>query len=173
MSRRLQNAVDRWLRAERAAAGGSERALRRVFRALPQPPLPAGFAARVLAGAGLAPRPRVAVPLAGRLGVGGALLLAATAAATAPRILAGVAGQFTAGDLLRLAAGAVVETCQRLAEGLALWQTASSIGGTFAEALSAPPFLAAMLAAILLSAGGLRMLHGLLAVEGRRDDVRA
>ena len=56
---------------------------------------------------------------------------------------------------------------------LAVWQTANSIGTTVAEVLSTPPILTAMLAASLLSAGGLRLLHGLRAIDRRRDDARA
>ncbi len=171
MNRRLYRAVNRWLRAEGAEAAGSERALRGVFRALPAPPLPAGFAERVLLAAGL--RPRAATPLGWRLALAGALTLAAAAVATAPTIVVGLIGRITPGDLLRFAAGAVVETCQRLAEGLAVWRAAGSIGDTFAEVLSAPWILTVMLAATLLSAGGFRMLYGLLAVERRREDARA
>jgi hypothetical protein len=173
MNRRLHRAVKRWLRAESAEAAGSERALRGVFRALPAPPLPAGFAERVLLAAGLEPARRAVTPLGWRLALAGALTMAAAAVAAAPTIVAGLIGRITTGDLLRFAAGAVVETCQRLAEGLAVWRTAGSIGDTFAEVLSAPWILTAMLAATLLSAGGFRMLHGLLAVERRREDARA
>ena len=173
MSRRLQRAVNRWLRAETVASEDSDRALRRVFRALPAPPLPAGFAERVMLGVGLAAPRRAPVPLAWRVALAGALTLGAGAVATAPGIVLGLLGRITPGDLLRLAATAVVETCQRLAEGLAVWQAASSIGGTFAEVLSGPWILTALLAAMLLSASGLRMLHGLLAVDRRRENARA
>lgn len=172
MSRRLHRAVDRWLHAESAAGGDSEAGLRRVFEALPAPRLPVGFADRVMAGAGLAVPAREAVPLVWRIAVAGALLLAAGTAAVAPRLVAGLVSQVTPGDLLRLAASVVVETCRRLAEGLAVWQTLSSIGDTFAEVLVTPYTLAALALAMLLSAGGLRMLHGLLAVDRRSENVR-
>lgn len=166
MSRRLHRAVDRWLRAERAGGELSERRLRRVFQALPAPRLPAGFADRVLLAAGLTPR-RAALPLAWRLAAVAALAIAAAATATVPGFALGLLRQITPGDVLRFAATVVVETCQRLAEGLAVWQTVDSIGETFAAVLSTPSILAVLMAATLLSAGGLRMLHGLLAIDRR------
>ena len=172
MSRRLQHAVSRWLGAEAEAPEASDRALRRVFEALPEPRLPAGFAERVMLGAGLvAPRP--AAPMGWRIALGAALAVAAAATAMVPSVALGLWSWISAGDVLRFAAGAVVETCQRLAAGLAVWQTVSSIGETFAEVLSSPVILTALLAATLLSAGGLRMLHGLLAVDRRRENARA
>ena len=170
--RKLHRAVRRWLRAEDAAADGAGTALRGVFRALPAPPLGDGFTARVMLAAGLAPR-RAAAPLAWRLALGGALVLSAAATSVAPAIAWGVLRRISPADVLQLGATAVVETCQRLAEGLAVWHAASSIGTTLAEALSAPPILAALLAASLLSAGGLRLLHGLLAMDRRSDNARA
>ena len=173
MSRNLHRAVNRWLTAERDGAEGSERALRRVFAALPAPSLPAGFTDAVMARAGLAVPVRAATPMVWRLALAAALAAAAVAAATVPPVAYGLLSRITAGDVLRFAAGTVVEACQRLAEGLAVWQAFGSIGETFAGALSAPPILIALLAATLLSAGGFRMLHGLLAIDRRRENARA
>ncbi len=173
MSDRLQQAVDRWLRAEGDSNGVSDRTLRRVFRALPTPPLSAGFTERVMLGAGFPTRRPAGAPLAWRIALVGALTLAAAAVAAAPKIALGLMSRISAGDVLRFAAGAVVETCQRLAEGLAVWQTINSIGETFTQVLSTPPILAALLVAMLLSAGGLRMLHGLLAIDRRSENARA
>ena len=173
MSRRLDRAVNRWLAAEGAGAEGSERALRRVFRALPAPPLPVGFADRVMLGAGLAVPARRATPLVWRLALAFSLMVGALATATVPPVAYGFLSRVSAGDVLRFAANAIVESCQRLAEGLAVWQTVNSIGATFTEALSAPPILIALLAATLLSAGGFRMLHGLLAIDRRSENARA
>ena len=172
MSRRLHQAVNRWLRAERDAQAASDRPLRRVFEALPAAPLPAGFADRVMLGAGLA-APRHVAPMGWRVALGAALTLAAAATATVPSIALGLWSRVSTGDVLRFAAGTLVETCQRLAEGLVVWQTVGSIGETFAAVLSSPPILTALLAATLISAGGLRMLHGLLAVDRRHENVRA
>lgn len=173
MNRRLHRAVNRWLQAESGADAPSEEALRGVFQALPATRLPDGFADRVMLGAGLSAPRRVSFPLAWRTALVAALLVAGVAAATMPRFALGLLRQITAGDVLRLVAGAVVETCQRLAEGLAVWQTANSVGGTFADLLTSPPILTALLAAMLLSAGGLRMLHGLLAIDRRSENARA
>lgn len=164
--------MNRWLRTERDSLESSERDLRRLFAALPAPPLPAGFADRVMLAAGLAAT-RPAVAPGWRVALGAALTAAAAAATMVPTVVLGLWRQISTGDLLRFAAGVVVETCQRLAEGLALWQTLGSIGETFSAVLSSPPILMTMLAATLLSAGGLRMLHGLLAVDGRPENVRA
>ena len=172
MKRRIHNAVDRWLRAERDAPEGSDKALRRVFEALPVPSLPADFTERVMLGAGLT-APRRVAPIGWRIALVAALTVAAAATATVPSVALGVWSRISAGAVLRFAAGAVVETCQRLAEGLAVWQTVSSIGETFADVLSSPPILAFLLAATLLSAGGLRMLHGLLAIDRRSENARA
>jgi hypothetical protein len=173
MSRRLHRTVDRWLRAESATTDDSDTGLRRVFQALPAPRLPDGFTDRVMLGAGLELPRRATAPLAWRMALGGALALSAAAAATAPKIAFGLIRQVSAGDILRVVAGAVVETCQRIAEGLAVWQTIDSVGETFAQVLSTPSILAALLAATLLSAGGFRMLHGLLAIDRRSENARA
>ncbi len=165
--------MNRWLRSERDADGVSDRALRRVFQALPAPPLPAAFTHRVMLGAGLELPRRAAAPLAWRIALAVALGLAALATAAAPRFVLGLLRQISPGDVLRFAAGAVVETCQRLAEGLSVWQTVSSIGATFSEVLSTPPILAFLLAATLLSASGFRMLYGLLAIDRRSENARA
>ena len=172
MSRRLHQAVNRWLRAERDATDDSDAGLRPVFQALPAPRLPDGFTERVMLGAGLAPPRRATAPLTWRIAVGGALVLSAAAAATAPRIALGVMSWISPGDVFRFVAAAVVETCQRLAEGLTVWQTVNSIVETFGDVLSAPSVLTALLAATLLSAGGLRMLHGLLAIDRRSENAR-
>lgn len=173
MSCRLDKAVRRWLRAELDADGASERALHGVFRALPTPRLPAGFADRVMLEVGLTPSRGAVAPLAWRIAVCTALAAAAAALAAAPDVARGLLRLVSPGDVLRLAAGIVVESCQRIAEGLAVWRAVNSIGETFVEFLSAPPILTALLAATLLSASGLRMLHGLLAVDRRSDDARA
>lgn len=173
MNRRLHHAVNRWLRSERDEDEASDRALRRVFQALPAPPLPAAFTERVMFGAGFAAPRRVAAPLAWRIALVVALGVAAVATAAAPKVVFGLLRRISPGDVLRFAAGAVVETCQRLAEGLAVWQTISSIGETFSEVLSTPPILTALLLATLLSAGGFRMLHGLLAIDRRSENARA
>ena len=174
MSRRLHQTVGRWLREERrGAAAAADAALRRVFRALPAPAPSAGFVERVMVGAGLAPARPAPAALGWRIVISASLVLAAGAAAAAPGLALRLLRSVSPGALIRLGAEGVVETCQRLAEGLAVWQTLTSIGETLSQVLTAPPILAALLAATLLSAGGFRLLHGLLAVDRRAEDVRA
>ncbi len=173
MIHRRKKALQSWLRDEKAGRlAAADAALRRLFRALPLPAPPAGFVDRVMAAAGLAPQPAWRPVLAWRLVLTAGLALAGGAAAIAPALTGAVLRRLSPGDLIGLGAGAVVETCRRFAEGLAVWETLGFVGGTIAEALSAPEVLAALAATSLLSAGGLRVLHGLLAVNRSSEHVR-
>lgn len=171
MSRRLRQAVDRWLADEARGAAAADEALRRVFLALPLPSPPVGFAARVMARAGLAPLPS-SLPLVWRIGLVASMALAASALIVSPAVVAGVLRFVSAADVVGFAAGAVVETCQRFGEGLALWRTLGVVGRTVAAALSSPPLLATLLALSLMSAGGLRVLLALTVVPRRSGNVR-
>lgn len=171
MRRRLSEAVERWLAVEAGGRRGADEALRRVFEAWPPPAPPPGFAARVMAGAGLAPLTRH-LALGWRIGLGLAMAMAAVAVMISPAILTGILRFVSPADLAALAAGTLVETCQRLGEGLALWQAFGTLGHTVMEALSTPPMLAVLLAASLTSAGGLRLLLALSALPGRSGDAR-
>ncbi len=171
MRNRLNEAVARWLGAEGGRGDAADAALRRVFEAWPLPSPSPGFVARVMAGAGLVPAPRP-LPLGWRVGLGLAMALAGAAAVVSPAVLAGLARLVSPADVAGLAAGTLVEVCQRLGEGLALWQALATLGRTVTEALSTPPVLAALLAASLMSAGGLRVLLSLSAVSRRSGDAR-
>lgn len=170
MSRRLHRAVRQWLAEERRGGAGAGRALGRVFEVLPPASPSPGFAERVMARAGLTAAPAV-VPLWWRIAVVGGTVLAAGSVVVGPALVGGLMRWLSAADLIGLAAGAVVETCQRLGEGLALWRTLGVVGRTVTDALSTPPLITALLAAALMSAGGLRLLHGLVTVERRNGNV--
>lgn len=159
MARKLKRSVERWLEAERrGAVEAAEAALRGVFRQLPLPAPAAGFAARVMAGVGLARRAAPQPALGWRVAIGGAIVVAAAAAALAPAVASDLLARLSPAAVVGFVVGGLVETCQRLAEGLAFWQIMLAIGRALGSVLTSPPAMAALATALLLSAGGVRLL---------------
>lgn len=170
MSRKLRSAVRKWLESERSGREeDADKALFQVFARLPEAPLPAGFADRVLARAGVAPLPqraRLTFPawaLRGLVLV--CLLLAGMSALLLPTLLPALAGLFHPRLVLEVGLEALVGLLQRLGAGLAYWRAMSQVGGVFSSLVTTPPLFTALVTGILLSIGAFRLLHGLMVSE--------
>jgi hypothetical protein len=164
-----QNALDRWLAAERHdQAEAAEAALFELFEALPQVAPPAGFADRVLVRAGLRTAAARADLFAWRpLRIVLALCLVATGlgALWLPPVLSALAGFWSFSGLVRGAVWATTEAVHGLASLLRLWDVMVPIGRAFAQPLSAPPVLAILVGALLVSSLALRFLRDQLTGE--------
>ncbi len=168
MSRRLQRAFRSWMRLEmRGREERAEKALRRVFLSLPELPLPAGLAERILARAGIPPAVAAVPSLGLRLAVALGLLLLGLSFVLLPGTLATVAGLLAAVSWTEVALAGLVGLVQRVGEGLAVWRALSDVGGILAEALYSPKVLAVLTCSALLSAAAFRMLYGLMMQERR------
>ncbi len=168
MSRRLHRALRSWMRLElRGREERAEEALRRVFLSLPDLPLPAGLADRILARAGLSPAPAAVPSLGLRLAVALGLLLVGLSVAVLPETLTTAAGLLQAVSWTEVALAALVGLAQRVGEGVAVWRALSDVGAIVAEALSSRTVIAVLTSSALLSAGAFRMLYGLMMQERR------
>lgn len=167
MTRALQRAYERWLALERAGRdAAAEVALGRVFARLPLPAVPAGFAERVLARAGLAMPLAARQPaLAMRLAVAICLALASSSLLLLPGALA-VLGEL-AGLLrpIQLGLGLVTGVAQRFGEGVAAWRALSEAGRLLSDLAASPPVLAALTLGLLASAGAFRLLQRMVLAE--------
>ncbi len=165
MSRKLHQALKAWMDLERRGPDlQAEEALRQLFLRLPELPLPAGFADRVLARAGLsAPAGALAIPpLALRLAIGLCLALVGASVVLLPATLRTAADLLQAVSWIEVGTTALIGFTQRLVEGLAVWRTLSDIGEILATALDSRMVIAALTSSALLSAGAFRMLYGLM-----------
>ncbi len=164
-----QDALDRWLAAERHdQAEEAEAALFELFEALPEFAPPAGFADRVLVRAGLQTAAARADLFAWRpLRIVLALCLVATGlgAPWLPSVLSALAGFWSFSGLVRGAVWATTEAVHGLASVLRLWDLMVPIGRAFAQPLSAPPVLAILVGALLVSSLAFRFLRDQLTGE--------
>lgn len=170
MRKGLKTAVLRWLRLEAETPGGAgenrkaERALNRVFARLPEIPVPAGFAERVLARAGLqaAGSPAWSPSLTVRLVLGASLALGAASMLLLPGTLIWLGRLMEAFQPMEMATGALVAVSRRFGEGLAVWKVLAGVGQTAAAALSSPRVLLTLAASTLLSVAAFRLLLELM-----------
>jgi len=167
-----QDALDRWLAAERHdQAEAAEAALFELFEALPEFAMvapPAGFADRVLVRAGLRTVAARADLFAWRpLRIVLALCLVATGlgALWLPPVLSALAGFWSFSGLVRGAVWATTEAVHGLASILRLWELMVPIGRAFAQPLSAPPVMAILVGALLVSSLAFRFLRDQLTGE--------
>jgi hypothetical protein len=166
-----QDALDRWLDAERNdRTGEAEAALLALFEALPEAAMaapPAGFADRVLVRAGL----QAAAPadlFAWRpLRIVLALCLAATGfgALWLPPVLRALAGLWSVGGLVRIGVRATAEAARGLASLLRLWDLLLTLGRAVAQPLAVPQVMAILVVALLASSLAFRYLRDQLSVD--------
>jgi hypothetical protein len=170
VSRKLGSAVRKWLESERSGREEeAEKALFKVFARLPEVSLPNGFAARVMASAGLTPVRQPARLTAPAWALRGfvlvCLLLAGMAALALPTLLPPLAGLFHVGLVLEVGVEALVGLLQRLGDGLTYWRAMTQVSEVFSSLVTTPPLFAALVAGILLSIGAFRLLYGLMIPE--------
>lgn len=177
MSHKLKNATQSWLKVERRAGGetdeAAERALARVFRALPMPTPSSALANRTLARLGLSPlAPRAASRVlrrphwAYRWAVALSLSLSGLATVLyAPALLSSLSLKGSANWIVDVGAGFLATVSRRLAAGYTLWDVIARAGATAAEIMATPQVFGMMLATVLFGLATLRVLAGLVAVE--------
>jgi hypothetical protein len=159
-----QDALDRWLAAERDGRDGeAEAALLELFEALPTAGITApaaGFADRVLVRAGLqaAPAdlfawrpPRIVLGLALAATVLGALWL--------PAVLRFLAGLWSVGGAVRGGIRMLADASQLLAMALRLWDLLLTIVHALAQPLAVPQVMAVLVLALLVSSLAFRFLR--------------
>ncbi len=169
-----QDALDRWLAAERNEhAGEAEAALFELFEALPQVAPPAGFADRVLARAG------IAVPAAApakrdlfawrpmRLLLGLCLVAVGFGVLWLPPVIELLARFWSFGELMQMGVSAMNGLAQGLAAVLSLWDFVVTIGRAVTEPLTQPRVMAALLGCLALSSLAFRYLRD--QVSGERN----
>ena len=169
-----QDALDRWLAAERDDhAEEAEAALFELFEALPQVAPPMGFADRVLARAG------IAVPAAAparrdlfawrpmRLLLAVCLLAVAFGVLWVPPVIELVARFWSFGEAMQAGVDAMTGLVQGLASVLSMWEFARTVGRAVAEPLMQPRVMAALLGCLAVSSLAFRYLRD--QVSGERN----
>jgi hypothetical protein len=157
-----QDALDRWLAAERDGLDGeAEAALLEMFEALPLAAPAAGFADRVLVRAGLqtaAPADLFAWrPL--RVGVGLALAATGFGVLWLPPVLRFLAGLWSFGGAVQGGIRVLTDASQWLATALRFWDLLVTIVHALAQPLAVPQVMAVLLLALLASSAAFRFLR--------------
>ena len=160
-----------WLAAEHSGRDAeAERALTGMFSALPEVVPRAGFADRVLIGAGLL-RPSVLDSRWSRAAIAGSLLTVALALVwTLPAIL-GLTRLVAPGELAGLLVQGFVAAVSRVDELVTLWQIWTRIASTAMLVATSPPVVLTVLGLCVLSALTFRGLSELLSLERNPDYV--
>ena len=166
--------LDRWLAAERDGRDeDAETALFALFEALPPLAPPAGFADRVLARAGLAPR-QAPVPARWNLFASPwfralvtlSLLATGLALPWLSEILRSLASLTSLlwgpGDVVRLGTGALIAASQGLVAALALWDWLLGIGQALAAPFATPAMALVMIVCLLVSLVAFHFLRNLI-----------
>jgi len=163
----------RWLTAETGApdaergAETAEEALFQLFRSLPPPAPPAGFAARVLARAGLASPPAALRlwPLAGvwRWAALVSMTLVGVAALVGPTVILELLGGLSWSAPAELLADMVWAFGEGLRRGLAFWELLARIGGALGRVVAQPTVMASLAAIVGIAALAFRVLLELTA----------
>jgi hypothetical protein len=160
-----QDALDRWLAAERDGRDGeAEAALLELFEALPTVGITApaaGFADRVLVRAGLqtaAPADLFAWrPL--RIVLGLALAATGFGVLWLPPVLRFLAGLWSVGGAVQGGIRVVADASQWLATALRFWDLLLTIVHALAQPLAAPQVMAVLVLALLASSLAFRFLR--------------
>lgn len=158
----------RWLAAERGApdaergAEAAEEALLRLFRSLPPPAPPAGFAVRVLARAGLA-TPATALrlwPVAGvwRWAALVSMTLVAVAALVGPAVILELLGGLSWSAPAEALADTVWAFGEGLRRGFAFWEVLARLGSALARVVAQPAVAASLAAIFAVAALAFRLL---------------
>lgn len=173
MNERLDDVFSSWWAAERAGRDGdAERALARLFCALPVPAPAADFAGRVLARAGLQVV-AASYPWWGRAAVAACLLTAGLATAFVLPLVLGLTRLVAPGEAVATLVAGFVAVASRIDEALALWQSLAAVADTVALVATAPPVVLALLTLAALSAFTFRGLSELLTARRSPEHVQA
>jgi hypothetical protein len=156
-----QNALDRWLAAERGdRPADAEAALSELFEALPLIAPPAGFAGRVLVRAGIqAARSDLFASRGVRLVLALCLTATSLGALWLPPTLRALAGLWSFGDLVRGGVQALIDASQWLTSVLRLGELLLTIGRALTQPLTLPQVTAMLMICLLASSLGFRFLR--------------
>lgn len=147
----------RWLAAERADRDeDAERMLGELLRSLPDVMVPAGFADRVLIGAGVVLSWRLRAAIAGNLAAAG------LAAAFLLPAIVGVVGRVAPGDVLATAAAGFATAVGALDELVTIWRFLAHLRETLWMVVATPPVALTLLAMVVVAAIAWRGLTELL-----------
>src|SRR5436309_8502238 len=156
-----QDALDRWLAAERNGRDGeAEAALLELFEALPVVSPAAGFAGRVLVRAGLQTAPADLFawrPL--RIVLGMALAATGLGVLWLPPVLRFLAGLWSFGGAVQGGIRVLTDASQWLATALRFWDLLVTIVHALAEPLAVPQVMAVLVLALLASGLAFRFLR--------------
>ena len=159
-----QDALDRWLAAERDGRDGeAEAALLELFEALPMAGMAApaaGFADRVLIRAGLQTVPEDLFawrPL--RIVLGLALAATGFGVLWLPPVLRFLAGLWSVGGAVQGGIRALADASQLLATALRLWDLLVTIVHALAQPLAVPQVMAVLVLGLLASSLAFRFLR--------------
>lgn len=172
MNHRIDIIVRNWLAAERGDRDDvAERALRRIFAALPQTLPRAGFSDRVLAAVALSrPAP---VSWWSRATIAACLLSAGLAAALLLPLVVSLGRVIPPGEAIGTVVQAFVVLSSRLDELLSLWRLWARVVDTALAIASAPPVVLSLLTLTMLSAFTFRGLKRALVTDRSPDHVPA
>ncbi|MCP3957223.1 MAG: hypothetical protein GY719_05165 [bacterium] len=171
MTERLDMTMRRWLAAEQAGReADAERALARMFAALPMSAASAGFADRVLASAGLR---STALAWWGRAAVAALLLITGLALAYTLPLVVGLAALVAPGEVFAAVVQGFVGLANRVDEVVAIWHILARVMETLTAIATAPPVAITLLTLTILSAATFRGLSGLLSPERSPGYVQA
>ncbi|MFL6260848.1 MAG: hypothetical protein ACJ76Y_14155 [Thermoanaerobaculia bacterium] len=157
-----QDALDRWLAAERDGRdGAAEAALLELFEALPLAAPAAGFADRVLVRAGLQKDATADLfawrPL--RIVLGLALAATGLGVLWLPPVLRFLAGLWSVGGAVRGGIRVLADAGQWLATALRFWDLLLAIVHALAQPLAVPQVMAVLVLALLASSLAFRFLR--------------
>lgn len=170
----------RWLAAEARAcdaergAEEAEKALLRLFRALPSPVPPAGFAERVLARAGVtgAAAGVLARPPVGRIwrwAVAACVALVGLSSLLWLPVAAELLGQVRWWAPVELAGDAVRVLTNGIHRGVVVWEFLARISAAVGHAATRPPVAASLAGAVLVAVLAFRLLLELTTATPARD----
>ncbi|HSS50115.1 MAG TPA: hypothetical protein VLX28_14350 [Thermoanaerobaculia bacterium] len=164
MRSKPQDALNRWLAAERIdsaeSSDAADAALREMFEALPLLAPAAGFADRVLARTGLQPAKRdIFASLGLRLVLAASLAAASLGAIWLPPVLRALGGLWSLSGAVGLGVRGVSDASRWLALALRLGEWLFSLGQALAEPLLAPRAMAALAVCLLVSGLAFRFLR--------------
>ncbi|MFQ5527992.1 MAG: hypothetical protein ACE5GX_17255 [Thermoanaerobaculia bacterium] len=170
MNRKLKSATQGWLKLERDGRNSAaERALGRVFSALPTPAPSRALVGRTLAELGFDPSLAMGpgeTHWVFRWAVTLALMVSGLATAVFGPLLWGAVGLSGGVNwIVDLGAGLLAALSRRLAAGVTLLDVVGRAGETAAEVVATPQVLGLMLATVLFGLATLRLLTGMVAAE--------
>ena len=173
MKPRIERTCDRWLAAEqRGDDDGAELALAELFAALPLPVPAAGFADRVLRGAGLPPLSAV-YPRWSRVAISACLLVVGAALAYTLPLALGLSRLVAPAEVAGALVQGIVGLLSRVDEVVELGRLLAAVVRTSWLVMTAPPVVATLLALTALAALTLRGLSELVSSNRNRAYVQA